>query len=38
MNVPGTIEGNWKWQFAWDTFDDTCAPRLKKLNDLYGRS
>lgn len=38
MNVPGTCEGNWTWQFSWDRVNATCAPRLKKLNDLYGRS
>jgi 4-alpha-glucanotransferase len=38
MNVPGTIEGNWLWRFNWDMVDETCVPRLKKLNDLYGRS
>lgn len=38
MNVPGTIDGNWKWKFDWSMVDDACQPRLKYLNDLYGRS
>ena len=38
MNVPGTIEGNWSWQFDWEMVDEQCAPRLRKLNELYGRS
>lgn len=38
MNVPGTIDGNWTWRFDWDMVDENCAPKLKKLNKLYGRS
>ncbi|RKZ95004.1 MAG: 4-alpha-glucanotransferase [Gammaproteobacteria bacterium] len=38
MNVPGTTEGNWLWQFAWDMIDQDCAPKMKYLNELYGRS
>jgi len=38
MNVPGTIEGNWNWQFDWEMLDDQIVDRLKKLNELYGRS
>lgn len=38
MNVPNTIEGNWSWRFDWDMVDEHCAPRLKNLNNLYGRS
>jgi 4-alpha-glucanotransferase len=37
MNVPGTIEGNWSWQFDWKWVTDEMAPRLRSLNDLYGR-
>jgi 4-alpha-glucanotransferase len=38
MNVPGTTEGNWCWRFDWDMVDQECAPKLKNLNELYGRS
>ena len=38
MNVPGTIEGNWIWQFDWEMFDEQSVNKLKKLNELYGRS
>ena len=38
MNVPGTIEDNWIWRFDWNMVDDSCVPKLKKLNKLYGRS
>ncbi len=37
MNVPGTTEGNWNWQFDWNMISEECAPRLKTLNELYGR-
>ncbi|MFW5451039.1 MAG: 4-alpha-glucanotransferase [Methylophagaceae bacterium] len=37
MNVPGTTEGNWSWRFDWDMVDEDCAPRVKHLNELYGR-
>lgn len=37
MNVPGTIEGNWLWQFNWDMFNSDNANKLKALNILYGR-
>jgi 4-alpha-glucanotransferase len=37
MNVPGTVEGNWCWQFDWEMVDDEIAVKLKALNDLYGR-
>jgi 4-alpha-glucanotransferase len=38
MNIPGTIEDNWTWRFDWDMVNEHCAPKLKKLNTLYGRS
>ncbi|MDT8371354.1 MAG: 4-alpha-glucanotransferase [Gammaproteobacteria bacterium] len=38
MNIPGTTEGNWSWQFRWDMVDQTSAQRFKKLNQLYGRT
>jgi 4-alpha-glucanotransferase len=37
MNVPGTVDGNWRWQFSWDMVADGIAAKLKTLNDLYGR-
>jgi 4-alpha-glucanotransferase len=37
MNVPGTVEGNWDWQFGWEMVEDNVAGKLKGLNDLYGR-
>ncbi|PCJ31915.1 MAG: 4-alpha-glucanotransferase [Gammaproteobacteria bacterium] len=37
MNVPGTTEDNWQWQFNWDMVGEDCKMKLKKLNELYGR-
>jgi 4-alpha-glucanotransferase len=37
MNIPGTVEGNWTWQFCWDWVPEESAARLKRLNELYGR-
>lgn len=37
MNVPGTVEGNWRWQFEWDMVPGEIAAKLKALNGLYGR-
>jgi 4-alpha-glucanotransferase len=37
MNVPGTVDGNWRWQFSWDMVPDGIAAKLKALNELYGR-
>ena len=37
MNIPGTTDGNWRWQFSWDRVDGSIAARLRALNDLYGR-
>lgn len=37
MNVPGTIEGNWRWQFSWEQLDETALSCLYEMNTLYGR-
>ncbi|MCL5974656.1 MAG: 4-alpha-glucanotransferase [Gammaproteobacteria bacterium] len=37
MNVPGTMEGNWKWQFEWTMLPEGCAEKLRQLNQIYGR-
>lgn len=29
MNVPGTTEGNWDWQFQWEQVPDDLAPRIR---------
>lgn len=37
MNIPGTTDGNWMWRFDWTQVDETLAPKLKHLIQLYGR-
>lgn len=37
MNTPGTVEGNWRWQFEWDWINNSLAGKLRHLNALYGR-
>ncbi len=37
MNIPGTVEGNWRWRFEWDQFSDELASRMRQLVSLYGR-
>ena len=37
MNVPGTLDGNWKWQFEWSMVPKDCTDRLRHLNQTYGR-
>lgn len=37
MNVPGTIEDNWCWQFSWEQLDETALSCLYEMNTLYGR-
>lgn len=37
MNIPGTMEGNWQWQFEWDMVPSSCIDHLRQLNQLYGR-
>lgn len=37
MNLPGTIEGNWQWRFAWSEVPEGLAARCRHWNHLYGR-
>ena len=37
MNTPGTENGNWRWQYAWQQVSPTLAGRLRELVALYGR-
>ncbi len=37
MNTPGTVEGNWKWQFAWNQVESGLSEKLKKLLKKYDR-
>lgn len=37
MNVPGTMEGNWQWQFNWEQLTNDKANKLAYLVKLFGR-
>ncbi len=38
MNIPGTCEDNWQWQFRWEQVAEDVAPKLAKLIELTNRS
>jgi 4-alpha-glucanotransferase len=37
MNLPGTVVGNWRWQFEWPQVPHWLAARCLRFNQLYGR-
>ncbi len=37
MNMPGTANGNWSWQFDWSSLPFGTADRLAHLASVYGR-
>ena len=37
MNIPGTIESNWKWRMTETTDLKECGDKLKALTVLYNR-
>ncbi|GFO70882.1 4-alpha-glucanotransferase [Bathymodiolus japonicus methanotrophic gill symbiont] len=37
MNIPGTIDGNWKWQFSWEQLSDGQVARLSALVRMFSR-
>ena len=38
MNVPGTIEGNWKWRFEWSDLHEDQVHKIAHAIDLFGRT
>lgn len=38
MNVPGTVEGNWQWQFEPEALSDELAKKIAGLVDLHQRN
>jgi 4-alpha-glucanotransferase len=38
MNIPGSVGGNWGWQFNWDQVPETLSDHLRVLLARYGRS
>jgi 4-alpha-glucanotransferase len=37
MNLPGRMEGNWKWRYAREQLRPEMVRRLRMLTELYGR-
>lgn len=37
MNLPGTVDGNWRWRFDWSQVDAGLAERLRELTARYSR-
>ncbi|HET8710111.1 MAG TPA: 4-alpha-glucanotransferase [Spongiibacteraceae bacterium] len=37
MNIPGTSEGNWRWQFDWSQVPDDLSARVRHWLHIYGR-
>lgn len=37
MNIPGTIEGNWKWRFEWDQVKPEVTQQITEFISLYQR-
>ncbi|OQK16014.1 4-alpha-glucanotransferase [Methyloprofundus sedimenti] len=37
MNTPGTIEGNWKWQFSWAQLTEAQVTRISEIVKVFSR-
>jgi len=37
MNIPGTVEGNWKWQFSWEQLKEGQLGKLSNLVRMFTR-
>ena len=37
MNIPGTTDGNWRWQFDWSQLAANTQGRLRHWLSIYGR-
>lgn len=37
MNLPGTVENNWRWRFQWEQVPPDLSGQLHHLNLIYGR-
>jgi 4-alpha-glucanotransferase len=38
MNLPGTLDGNWRWRFDWPMVPADTARRLGELAATSGRA
>jgi 4-alpha-glucanotransferase len=37
MNVPSTVQGNWRFRFSWDQVSDSMKEKLLEITKKYGR-
>lgn len=37
MNIPGTVTGNWKWQFFWEQLTADKVTKLKNMITMFSR-
>jgi 4-alpha-glucanotransferase len=37
MNLPASVDGNWKWRLKPDELTDEIAQRLREMTEIYGR-
>ena len=37
MNIPGTTEGNWKWQFSWEQLSADKVTKLRNMLSMFSR-
>jgi 4-alpha-glucanotransferase len=37
MNIPGTLDGNWQWQFSWDQISPELAEKIRQQIKKTGR-
>lgn len=38
MNLPASLDGNWKWRFQKADLTDDVAARLREVTEIYGRA
>jgi len=37
MNLPGTVENNWKWRLDWGLVEQDLARQVRRQVEMYGR-
>lgn len=37
MNLPGTLEGNWRWKLTAGAITDEMTAKLRRMGEIYGR-
>ncbi|MGR8934290.1 MAG: 4-alpha-glucanotransferase [Gammaproteobacteria bacterium] len=38
MNIPGVVEGNWRWRFTWEQLTEKRASKLRHMVRIFGRA